>query len=274
MILKFWGVRGSLPVPGPETLRYGGNTSCLEIRLGEQTFIIDAGTGIRALGRSLTQRPSSPLHLFLGHYHWDHIQGLPFFDPLYLPGQGINIYGPDLSLGPEEALRQQMISPFFPADLSALSSDLRFLTLPQHGRLKLGDVEVQTQPLNHPGGCLGLRINRGGRSVAYLCDTEHQEDRVDPELLRWIQGSDILIYDAMFTQEELSQCRGWGHSTLEHGLELALAAGIPWLLGSHHAPGHHDEFLDGHLKWVKRQLRGSASGLRVQLAREGMELQL
>ncbi|HLY54750.1 MAG TPA: MBL fold metallo-hydrolase [Stellaceae bacterium] len=266
----FWGVRGSIPVPGPETLRYGGNTPCVEVRCGGHLLIFDAGTGIRPLGDRL-ETLSPPLHfdIFLSHTHTDHINGLPFFAPAFRAQNTLRIWAGHLL--PEHTIKQvldtMMSDPLFPIPVDAFAADLAFIDF--HPRETLNPhrgVTLRTAPLNHPNRATAYRVDFDGRSVCYVTDTEHFDDRLDHNIVELIRGADIAIYDAMFTNEEYQTRRGWGHSTWEEGLRLADAAEVKTLILFHHAPSRTDDELDRLAEAVDRLRPGT------MFAREGMIL--
>jgi phosphoribosyl 1,2-cyclic phosphodiesterase len=248
MRVRFWGVRGSIAAAGPETAQVGGNTSCVEVRVGEgvdETLIVlDAGTGLRRLGESL--RGPVAAHLFLSHLHWDHIQGFPFFGPAYVPGNRIRVHAPERCAADgnvRAALDAQMRAPHFPVGLDAMRAELSFCAVAAGAQLVIGagGVSVQTAAAKHPNGCLAYRVAAGGRSVVYATDTEHDASgRIDRQLLELARGADVLIYDAQYTVDEYAGKRGWGHSTAEEGARLAEAAGVGQLVLYHHDPTHDD----------------------------------
>ena len=222
MQIRFWGVRGSIASPGPETAGVGGNTSCVEVRCGDGTrLILDAGTGLRRLGEAMIREEGAvpaEVTLLLSHLHWDHIQGLPFFVPLYVPGTKIAVVGAaggPLSL--KEALEYQMTAPVFPVRLGEVPAQLGFREMKPAERIHVGNAVVTAQRLNHPGGVMAYRVDCDGRSVVYATDTEHYAC-VDPALLTLARGADVLIYDSQYTPEEYAGTGGrakvgWGHST-------------------------------------------------------------
>ncbi|HJK91920.1 MAG TPA: MBL fold metallo-hydrolase [Polyangiaceae bacterium LLY-WYZ-15_(1-7)] len=247
MTIRFWGVRGSIATPGERTLGVGGNTSCVEVRFGDTRLILDAGTGLRGLGDALMAE-GQPVDatILLSHLHWDHIQGLPFFAPLYLGPTRLRFAGQgtrDRSL--REALALQMREPTFPVAWEELPSHREYRELRHGQRFRQGEVEVRAAKLNHPGGgVFAFRLEAGGRSVVYATDTEHYAC-IDPTLARLAQGADVLIYDSQYTPEEYRgevgmAKTGWGHSTFEAGAELAAAAGVGHLVLFHHDPGRDD----------------------------------
>ena len=268
--VRFWGVRGSIPSPGPDTARYGGNTSCVEVSGGGTLVALDGGTGLRRLGGELmATAKASEVHLFLSHLHWDHIQGIPFFTPAFVPGNKVHFYGERKGeLGLRSILEAQMTSPNFPVPLSIMRSEMSFTELEPQSQLKMGALEARTTPLNHPNGCLGIRLSYQGRSVVYTTDTEHDPSgALDERLVALARGADALIYDAMYTDEEYQTRVGWGHSTYSEALRVAREAGVKALYFFHHDPEHDDDFLDQQLAlWLPEAER---LGLKLEMAREG-----
>ncbi len=259
MKLRFWGARGSIPTPVPANLGHGGNTACLEVILpGGKSFIFDGGTGMRELGIQLArthaaapQAASQSLHVFLTHFHWDHVQGIPFFAPLYAPGNHITFH----SSHPEEQLRNtlsgQMATPYFPVPFESLAAKMSF------GRVgsdpvRFGDLQVSTFPLNHPQGASGYRIESDGAVLVYASDLEHGQPKFDAILRQAAQGADVLVYDAQFTPEEYQHHIGWGHSTWLEATRVAKDTGVKKLILFHHDPAHDDAFLDGIVEQARR----------------------
>jgi phosphoribosyl 1,2-cyclic phosphodiesterase len=238
--VRFWGVRGSIPAPGPATARVGGNTSCVEVRLGHERIVLDAGSGLRQLGQSIGTAPFVG-HLLLSHLHWDHIQGLPFFLPLFSPRSALQIVGPP---GLERALRRQMSGPTFPVGMDIFAARLALREIEAGEGWSIGEVQVQTAALQHPGGALGYRLQWRDRAVVYACDHEHGDPEVDTALRALCRGADLLIYDAQYLPEEYPRRRGWGHSTFERGAELARAAEVGALILTHHDPTRDDRSVD------------------------------
>lgn len=246
--VRFWGVRGSIACPGQETWRYGGNTSCVEIRCGKNILIFDAGTGVRALGNALVKEANTPAYdIFLSHGHIDHVVGLPFFAPLFVTGQMVRVWAGNLRRvgGVHEAVRKLMSFPLFPLQVDALHAELDFRDFdagevlePQPG------IQIRTAPLNHPGGAIGYRIDYGGRSVAYVTDIELGDGPIDEALLELTRGVSLMIIDATYTNEELPSHAGWGHSSWQQGVRVANAAGVGQLCLFHHDPEHDDTFMD------------------------------
>jgi phosphoribosyl 1,2-cyclic phosphodiesterase len=270
--LRFWGVRGTVPCPGDGTLRYGGNTSCLEVRCGEHLLIFDAGTGIRLLGNELVKSGRAlTSHVFLTHTHMDHVHGLPFFRPAYSAANRFQFWNGHLKRQNrtlQEVLCMMMQKPFFPVPLDILHACIGFHDFDAGETLDpLPGIRLRTAPLNHPGGATGYRIESGGRSICYVTDTEHQEGRLDDNVLGLIEKADIVIYDATYTDEEYPRYRGWGHSTWQQGVRLCREAGVGRLVTFHHDPDHDDATLDQIGLELADALPGSV------VAREGMRLE-
>lgn len=249
-IIHFWGVRGSIACPGTATVRYGGNTPCVEMLVGGCRLIFDAGTGIHVLGQSLLSHLPVTGHLFFSHSHWDHIQGFPFFSPAFMAGNEFNIYGgmiPD-GMTIEQRLHDQMKQPNFPVPLQVMGANLRFHNLDYGDEIKLGDVTVTTGLLNHPGGAMGYRVSWQDYAVAYVTDTEHFSDRLDENILGLVDRADVLIYDCTYTDSEYNHPKfskvGWGHSTWQEAVKVAQAARVEKLVIFHHDPSHDDDFMD------------------------------
>lgn len=269
--VRFWGVRGSIPCPGPETLRYGGNTSCVEVRFNEHLLIFDAGSGLKRLGDILTLPSPHPFYLFFSHTHLDHIYGLPFFAPVYHPSTQIQVWAGHLAEGQDlrSVVHRIIAHPFFPVDPGAMSAQLSFHDFRAGDALHLIEgLTIRTAPLNHPGGATGYRVEAGGRSICYITDTEHRSDGIDQAILDLVRGTDILIYDSTYTNEEYPRFVGWGHSTWQEGVRLAKAAQARMLVTFHHDPTHDDDFLDQ----IQAEMDIALPGARV--AREGMVLRL
>ena len=271
--IRFWGVRGTVSCPGPSTLRYGGNTACVEMRCGEQRLIFDAGTGLRQHGREMVQNGEKvDLNLFFTHTHMDHVMGLPFFRPAYNAANRLQFWSGHLaSQGRrlEEVLEQLMQPPFFPVPLDIMHACIAFHDFTPGERIELGEgVVVRTAALNHPGGAVGYRTEFNGRAVCYVTDTEHVPDAPDHAVLDLIKGADVVIYDATYTDAEFARFKGWGHSTWQEGVRLCELAGAARLVAFHHDPDHGDDDLDR----IAAELAGVRPGSLV--AREGMVIHL
>jgi phosphoribosyl 1,2-cyclic phosphodiesterase len=265
--IKFWGVRGSIACPSPQHVRYGGNTSCVEVILGDRRFILDAGTGIRPLGKEMLNADVRDIYLLLSHTHWDHINGLPFFRPAYDRHRRMHIYAGHLRDhgGVEKVLSQQMHEPVFPVPLDAMQAIVECEDFDAGDAFNLAaDVRVRTAPLNHPNGATGYRIDYGGRSACYVTDTEHVPGSPDVNILELVEGADLVIYDCSYTEDELPKRRGWGHSTWNEGVRLCRMAGARRLAIFHHDPDHEDDFMD----LLGQEAKATWDGAFV--AREGM----
>lgn len=285
MYVRFWGTRGSIATPGPQTSHYGGNTSCVEVRTDDGTLIIlDCGTGARELGLHLLRSEARPLrlHLLIGHTHWDHIQGFPFFDPAFLPDTELNLYAPrDFQHSLEKALAGQMQYPYFPVKLADLPSLIRYTEL-EEGSFWVGNVLVETQYLNHTAPTIAYRLSSGGTTVAYVTDHEpfwNPADHVlqhpgDRRHIEFLKHADLIIHDAQYTHEEYRGKAGWGHSTIEYATDIALAAGAARLALFHHDPGHDDRTMKGIEEAAQARAAAHKGALEVFAAAEGRELQV
>lgn len=270
--IKFWGVRGSIACASPEHMKYGGNTSCIEVQAGEHVFVMDAGTGIRNFGNVLHSLDIRSTHLLLTHTHWDHINGFPFFTPAYDPNRSIHIMAGHLGKkdgGIHGALSAQMDTPMFPVPLEAMQAKMRFDDFEAGDHFNLySDVTVRTAPLNHPNGATGYRIEYDGKSVCYITDTEHVPGQPDQTVLGLIEGSDLVIYDSTYTEEEFPSKVGWGHSTWNEGVALCRAANVKRMAIFHHDPAHDDvemERIEGEARAVWKDCFAARDGLTVGL---------
>jgi len=285
LTLRFWGTRGSIPSPGAATVRYGGNTACVEVRSASGALLIlDAGTGIRALGRALVEQAAGAAisgDIFLSHAHWDHVQGLPFFAPIYTAGNHFRIWSaPVLARRVGSVLREQMSETVFPVrfDDVAASVELRALD----GAFTGPDFTVEALEVRHPGGALGYRVReRGvhGGGIVYISDNELGDAAAGPEsaesraaIVEFARGAAVLIHDATFTDDEYEQFRGWGHSRWTDVLDLAADAGVQRLILFHHSPDRGDDEIDRMLGAYRSGLTPARASLVVAAAAEGMEI--
>ncbi len=276
LIVTFWGVRGSLPVPGPHTVEYGGNTSCVQIQIGKRLFIMDAGTGIHGLGQQLIKQ-GQPTYgdIFITHTHWDHIQGFPFFAPAFIKGNRFNLYGQSkVNLNFSDLMSGQMMYEHFPVSLEQMGADIQMNELQSGMKIDLGDdIRVTCLNSNHPGGCLCYRLDYAGRSCCYMSDTEHYPD-LDQAMVDFVAGADLVIYDANYTDAEYYGHNGqpprvgWGHSTWQEGIKLVKAGAAKKLILFHHSNFHNDA--DMHL--IEQEARAQYSDLIA--AREGMVISI
>jgi len=257
--VKFWGVRGSIPTPTPENLSYGGNTTCLEIRSHSGILIIDAGTGIRNLGLSLQQEfGSTPcsLAMLLTHFHWDHIQGLPFFLPLYSPANEITFRACRTPEQIRDFLEGQMSTPYFPVNFEFLSARRSFVGQ-DTDLFRYNGLTVHAFPLNHPQGATGYRIEHAGAVIVHASDFEHGDARMDHILRDHAQNADILIMDTQYTPAQYQSKRGWGHSTWLEATRIARECSVKQLVLFHHDPSHTDEMMDQIVECARGQFENT-----------------
>ncbi len=284
--VTFWGTRGSIPTPGAHTARYGGNTSCVAVSgQPDQLVIFDAGSGIRPLGRELSRVANGPLNLdiLLSHTHWDHIQGLPFFQPLNTKGNSVRIFGaPQGGVPLERILDRQMDPVVFPVPLKALAADLK-ITEVGSGSFEIDGFRVEAFRLRHPGTTLGYKLVpvSGGRTMAYVTDNELGPGGVydvpvnwRDQFVRFLGGVDTLIHDGMYSEAMIESRAGWGHSSPEQAVSLARDAGCRRLVLFHHEPEHDDGAIDALLVGARSNAAVHAPGLAVDAAMEGMALTL
>lgn len=269
--LTFWGVRGTIPCPSPSHMGFGGNTSCIEVTTGTRKIILDAGTGIRMLGKAFMADGVKQATLLLSHTHLDHISGFPFFVPAFRGDFSFRIMAGHLNGDPDirTVLARQMERPLFPVPLQTMGCALSFLDVHSGDSFALEDgVRVRTASLNHPDGATGYRIEYRGRSVAYITDTEHRPDGLDTNILKLIDGCDLFIYDSTYTDAEYATKVGWGHSTWREGVRLAQAARVGQLALFHHEPDHDDTVMAA----IEREAQ--AVWPHVFAAREGSTIDL
>ena len=275
--MKFWGVRGSIPTPGPTTVHYGGNTSCVEVRAGGEIILLDAGSGLRALGRSLlAEFKNRPLKLtmLLTHTHWDHIQGLPFFGPVYDSRCRLRILGrKGARKGLVNALTGQMESSYFPIPFHKLPGNIKIEELKDFN-FNIGPVRGRALRANHPGLCVGYRLSWHDRSVAFFPDAEPRHGGDDPEMIEFVHNADVLILDSQYDSAEYRQHAGWGHGCVDDSVTLALQAGVKQLCLFHHDPDHDDKRIDGLVRHARRLVAKRKGKLCVDAAREGMTIKL
>jgi phosphoribosyl 1,2-cyclic phosphodiesterase len=267
----FWGVRGSLPVPGPDTAIFGGNTTCLEISLpslpADRSLIIDAGSGLRSLGKARQWSGIRRIDLLLTHLHHDHIIGLPFFAAMFVKGLEIHLWCGNLDgETAESALGCMFAPPLFPLGLDAFPATLRFHGFEAGATIEPDGFSVATAPLRHPSGATGYRFDAAEGSLAVVTDIEHHGEGPEAGVAAFCRGVDTLVYDSMLEECDYGRCKGWGHSTIHAGVALGRAAGARRLVGCHHAPEHDDR------KMAEREQRLQAEWPESVMAREGMTL--
>jgi phosphoribosyl 1,2-cyclic phosphodiesterase len=265
--VRFWGVRGSIPCPGPDFVRYGGNTSCLEVRCSGRLFILDGGTGLRPLGLYLEKNGAVDADLFFSHTHMDHINGLPFFKSAFKAKNRFRFWAGHLR--PKFKLRDvichMMTEPIFPVPIDILAADIAFRDFAAGETFRpRPDITIRTAPLNHPNGATGYRIEHQGKSIAYVTDTEHRPGEIDATIVELIRDVDVFIYDSTYTDAEYPTYKGWGHSTWQEGARLADAAGAKTFVIFHHDPSHDDDTMDRIAAEAEQRRPGTV------VAREGM----
>ncbi|MGH9862608.1 MAG: MBL fold metallo-hydrolase [Candidatus Acidiferrales bacterium] len=255
MYVRFWGVRGSTPTPIKSNLRYGGNTPCIELRLkNDDLFVLDCGTGFRQLGKALAEEHgSNPIRarIFLTHFHWDHIQGIPFFTPLYHERNQFLFHGFYFqNESVQQALEGQMSGPYFPVDMKTMVANRHFYEIAEES-ISFDDLVVRSRRLNHPQGCLGYRLECEGKVLVYATDNEPGERRGDHNVRLLADGADLLIYDAQYTPNEMKSHRNWGHSNFREGIRVAKECKVKKLVLFHHDPDRSDAEVDKILKHAR-----------------------
>ncbi len=272
MQVAFWGTRGTLAAPGVDFQVAGGNTICAEVTCGDETIIFDAGTGIRQLGGKLiAERTAGKVNLLLTHAHYDHIEGIPFFAPLFSDRFDVEVWcGPlDGAADVASIIPGFMRRPYFPVSTEVFNANLTYKEVDPGQSYGIGEsIEIMTRPLNHPGGATGYRVNFAGKSFAFVTDTEHLPGKTNSDVVELIRDVDMFIYDASLTDEELPEFTGYGHSTWEEGLRLAEAANAGRYFAYHHMPFRTDKELDAIDRKIAKQRKGSG------VAREGMMIEL
>jgi len=273
--IRFWGTRGSIPTPGQRTVRYGGNTACVEVRsTGGELLVLDAGTGLRELGAQLAQNGNGPLSLdlFISHLHWDHIQGIPFFRPAYDARTAMRVYAPQHQRPLKELLGIGMDDPFFPVDLDAVPAKLDISEFPEGTEHRAGPFRVRGARLFHPAPAFAYRVEADGRSLVYATDTEDPFSGRENPVIDLARDVDVLIHDAQYLDGDYK--KGWGHSTAETAVDVAARAGAKRLVLYHHDPDRSDDALDKIAVDAQRLAKEKAGALEVLVAYEGMELAL
>ena len=295
--VRFWGVRGSIATPGPDTVKYGGNTTCVEVRADGQLIILDAGTGIRQLGRRLMNEfRGDPInaHVLITHTHWDHIQGFPFFIPAYDPRNAVTVLGFEgARMGLQNALMSQMESPYFPISMQQMPSNLNIEEMTET-EFHIGKIEVRTMFANHPGVCVGYRLNTSAGSVVFMPDNEaHARQRMaadggreqslevleyarqqDEKLVEFIRDADVVIMDSQYDANEYKSHIGWGHSCVDDVVALAVVGNVRKLFLFHHDPDHDDEMVDSMEEWAQELAAIHGGKTEVEAAREGLEVRI
>lgn len=283
LTVTFWGVRGSIPVPGPDTVKYGGNTSCLELKSDAGDWVVfDAGTGIRVLSESLDLSKKHTVNICISHPHWDHINGFMFFPVIYIPGNTVNIYGPgtfEKSL--EEIIRGQMQYSYFPVRTDELRAEINFYEI-NNNHFTVNNFSIYSHLLNHPVTCYGYKVVYDGKVFVYLGDNEPYYNvfkdgdseiadfarQMNEQLAEFINGADVLVSDAQYIPSEYPQKTGWGHSTTHHVINLALKAKVKTLFLFHHEPLRKDRELDAIVTHYKKVLKGKGLALELYAAAE------
>ena len=287
--LKFWGVRGSIPTPGPTTIRYGGNTSCSELRHNGKLFILDAGSGLRVLGNELL-KTGSPItaSIFISHMHWDHIQGIPFFTPAFIPNNNFTFYGSEPA-GKDlpTIIADQMDPTYFPIEMKEMGSSMNFKPLFED-KYEIEGIQVETIYVNHPGNALGYKFHLNNKKLVYISDNEpflnvenmNKSDQVllgedsNQKLINFITNVDVLVHDAQYTQDEYEKKITWGHSPVEYTVDIAIKAGVKKLVLFHHDPLHDDDMIDQMLKLAWDHASKSGNSMEILAAREGLTIDI
>ena len=278
MQIKFWGVRGSIASGSPTTAGIGGNTTCVEVRCGDELIIIDTGTGVRDLGMSLMKEMPLKATILFSHVHWDHIQGFPFFGPFFIPGNEFRVFGgTSLPTTIKEVLNQQMAPPYFPVKTDLFGSKITYHDVKPGDVIEGNSYKVTLAPLLHPNGCYAYRIDYQGKTMVFSTDCEHYEDRPNKNLIELSKDADVLIYAAQYTEDEYYGLngqfsrKGWGHSTMREGVKVAKAANVKKLVLFHHDPSHDDNFI----KQIEAESRqffpesiAAYEGLQIDLSQE------
>ena len=281
---KLWGSRGSIPVSGPQYVRHGGNTSCLEFTHGENRIIFDAGSGLRQVGLSMTQEPAHKIHLFITHTHWDHIQGFPFFAPAYMAGYEIAVYAaPSVDRDLESIFRGQLDRAYFPVQMEDMQARLEFNYI-EDQPIRIGDIEISWEHTFHPGFTVGYKMTVDGRQLVFIPDNEFLKgymgkplrsiDSTDAEtygqLIEFCRGADVLIHEAQYTHDEYPIKVGWGHTSVPNACTLAKVSEVEKWIVTHHDPSHEDDFLQSKLNLTRQILHEIECSAEVQHGYDGM----
>jgi phosphoribosyl 1,2-cyclic phosphodiesterase len=273
MQVKFWGVRGSTPTPQAGNLRYGGNTSCVEVRFADSLYVFDCGTGFRTLGQQLeSEANGQPIsaHIFVSHFHWDHIQGIPFFRPLYENSENQFVFHSSRrTRSLQRVMEEQMASPYFPVNTSEMKASRNFYDI-EEGRTELDDhARMQTLWLNHPQGCMGFRLETKEGVLVYATDNEPGDEVFDKNVRKLAEGADVLIYDAQYLPEEYeARRRGWGHSHWREAVKVVMESGAKELVLFHHDPDHDDVLIDKVVQDARNyypRVRAAAEGMQIKI---------
>ena len=277
VVVEFWGVRGSVPSPGPNTVKYGGNTSCVSITYQDKVLILDAGTGIRELGSSLATQQQKEIFILLSHSHWDHIQGFPFFKPIYQPDRPVYMFPTMLKKNNVlSSLVEQMDGAHFPITPDQVPSNFNYITdHPLHFLLSKG-FDIETVSLNHPGSALGFKVKVNGITICYFTDNE-----IDPpypktidydDLVNKCKNADVLIHDAQYIEEDMPSKHGWGHSLIKQVTQLGYEANVKNIVYFHHEPERNDDEIDQCYFKESNWLHSNNSNSTAIFAKEGLSL--
>ncbi|MDI9408297.1 MAG: MBL fold metallo-hydrolase [Candidatus Pacebacteria bacterium] len=271
MKVQFWGVRGSVPCASLSHMRYGGNTSCVTVEHNNEIVILDAGTGIVPLGKQLVRRHLHSATLLLSHAHLDHIFGLPFFAPAWMPDFKLKIMAGNLNNvegGVRGVFDTVYSEPAFPVPVGAMRGVESFTDFTAGESFQAGIFGVKTMPLNHPNGATAYRVEFNNKSLCYVTDVEHEVGKIDPHIVEFIRGTDLFIYDTTYTEEEYKTKKGWGHSTWQHGIKLGMMGQVKRYALFHHEPDRTDDLMAMVEEEAKKEWNASFA------AREGMEIEL
>ena len=276
MLIKFWGVRGSVPSGNPETVRVGGNTTCLEIRCEKELVIIDTGTGFRNLGNALMKELPVTGTILFSHVHWDHIQGFPFFAPFFISGNEFRVFGgSSLPIPIEEVLNQQMNPPCFPVKKDLFGAKISYKDVKPGEVIEGKNYNITLASLYHPNECYAYRIDHEDQSLVFATDCEHYGDRPNANLIDLSRDADVLIYDSQYTEDEYYgrngefSRKGWGHSTMREGLKVAETANVEKFVLFHHDPAHNDEFvkkIEAEARQIFSKSIAAYEGLQIDLS--------